>query len=116
MESAQVIRSEYGQDRVYFISDGQTEQVLKAPEIPYSELFLTLLAKSFDLDTPEFKAIRPDNQEYEEMIRYLKPDIEKSNVKLREAQKQEEHKNEDERNLELIEKRTLNLDSSPTFF
>jgi len=111
-----VVRSEYGQDGVYFISDGQTEQVLKAPESPYSELFLTLLAKSFDLDTPEIKVICPDNQEYEEIIRYLNPDIEKFNIRLREAQKQEEQKNEDERNLELIEKRTLNLDSSPTFF
>ncbi len=35
---------------------------------------------------------------------------------LREAQKQEEQKNEYERDFELIEKRTLNLDSSPTFF
>jgi bacterioferritin (cytochrome b1) len=75
-----------------------------------------LLAKSFDLDTPEVEAIRPDNQIYEEIVRYLKPDIEKSNLKLREAQKQESQKNQEERDLELIEKRILNLDSSPTFF
>ncbi len=90
-----VVRSEYGQDGVYFISDGQTEQVLKAPESPYSEIFLTLLAKSFDLDTPEVEAIRPDNQEYKEIVRYLKPDIEESNLKLREAQKQESQKNQE---------------------
>jgi hypothetical protein len=111
-----VVRSEYGQDGVYFINDGQTEQVLKAPESPYSELFLTLLAESLDLNTPEVKVIRADNQEYEDIVRYVKPYIEKSNVKLREAQKQQEQKNEYERDLELIEKRTLNLDSSPTFF
>jgi Actin-fragmin kinase, catalytic len=111
-----VIRSEYGQDGVYFISDGQTKQVLKAPESPYSELYLTLLAHSFDLNIPEIKAICPDNQQYEEIIRYIKPEIEKSNIKLREAQKKEEQKNEYERDIELIEKRTLNLDSSPTFF
>ncbi|MBW4504928.1 MAG: hypothetical protein KME64_00180 [Scytonematopsis contorta HA4267-MV1] len=111
-----VIRSEYGQDGVYFISDGQTEQVLKAPESPYSELYLALLAHSFDLNIPEIKAICPENQQYEEIIRYIKPEIEKSNIKLREAQKQEEQKNEYERDFELIEKRTLNLDSSPTFF
>lgn len=111
-----VIRSEYGQDGVYFISDGQTKQVLKAPESPYSELFLTLLARSFDLNIPEIKAICPENQQYEEIIRYIKPEIEKFNINLREAQKQEEQKNEYERDFELIEKRTLNLDSSPIFF
>lgn len=111
-----VIRSEYGQDGVYFISDERTEQVLKAPDSPYSELFLSLLAKSFDLNTPEIKAICPENQQYEEIIRYIKPEIESINRNLREAQKQEEQKNEYERNFELIEKRTLNLDSSPTFF
>jgi hypothetical protein len=104
-----VVRSEYGQDGVYFISDGQTEQVLKAPESPYSELFLTLLAKSLDLNTSEVRVIHPDNQEYEDIVRYLKPYIEKSNIKLREAQKQQEQKNEYQRDLELIEKRTLNL-------
>lgn len=110
-----VIRSKYGQDGVYFISDGQLEQALKAPESPYSELFLTLLAKSFDLNTPDIKAICSENDQYEEIIRYIKPEIEKFNTNLREAQKQEEHKNEYERDFELIEKRTLNLDSSPTF-
>lgn len=111
-----VIRSEYGQDGVYFISDGPTKQVLKAPDSPYSELFLTLFAHSFDLNTPEIQVICPDNQQYEEIIRYIKPEIEKSNIKLRESQKQEEQKNEYERDFDLIEKRTLNLDSSPTFF
>lgn len=111
-----VIRSQYGQDGVYFISDGQLERVLKAPESPYSELFLTLLAKSFDLNTPDIKAICSENAQYEEIIRYIKPEIEKSNTNLREAQKQEEQKNEYDRDFELIEKRILNLDSSPTFF
>ncbi|RUT02237.1 hypothetical protein DSM106972_063120 [Dulcicalothrix desertica PCC 7102] len=111
-----VIRSEYGQDGVYFISDGQTKQVLKAPDSPYSELFLSLLAESFDLNTPEIKAFCPENQQYEEIIRYIKPEIESINRNLRETQKQEEQKNEYERDFELIEKRTLNLDSSPTFF
>ncbi|NJL09359.1 MAG: hypothetical protein HC908_01510 [Calothrix sp. SM1_7_51] len=111
-----VIRSEYGQDGVYFITDGQTKQVLKAPESPYSELFLTLLAHRFDLKIPEIKVIGPKNQQYEEIIRYIKPEIEKSNIKLREAQKQEERKNEYEQDFEILEKCILNLDISPTFF
>ena len=55
------IRSEYGQDGVYFINDGQIKQVLKAPESPYAELFLTFLANSFNLNTPAVRAICADS-------------------------------------------------------
>lgn len=111
-----VIRSEYGQDGVYFVNDRERRQVLKAPESPYAELFLTFLAKSFGLNTPTFRAIRPDSSEYTSMIEALKPHIEESNASLRAAQEQEYKKSDSERNLELIEKRTLDLESLPTFF
>ncbi len=109
------IRSEYGQDGVYFINDGQKGQVLKAPESPYAEVFLTLLANSFGLNTPTVRVIRPDSSEYRDVIEALKPYIEESNASLRVAQEQEHQKSEDERDLELMEKRTLDLESLPLF-
>ena len=50
------------------------------------------------------------------MIEALKPYIEESNAALRAAQEREHKKSENERDLELMEKRTLDLESLPTFF
>ncbi len=111
-----VIRSEYGQDGIYFISDGEKRQVLKAPETPDAELFLTFLANSFGLNTPAVRVIRPNSLEYIDMIEAIKPYIENSNASLRAEQEQEHNKSEYEQNLELMEKRELDLETLPPFF
>jgi hypothetical protein len=47
-----ITRSEHGQDGVYFLDNGEEIGVLKAPENPSTELFLTLLATEFRFSTP----------------------------------------------------------------
>ena len=67
-----VVRSISRQDGVYFISDGQLRQVLKASPAPAEELFLTLFVRNFHLDTPLVQVMTPTHPEYSALITAIK--------------------------------------------
>jgi hypothetical protein len=59
-----ITRSEHGQDGVYFLDNGEEIRVLKAPENPSTELFLTLLATEFRFSTPTIEVVNADCSAY----------------------------------------------------
>jgi Actin-fragmin kinase, catalytic len=111
-----IARSNYGQDGVYFISDGEVDIVLKAPESPCAELFLAFTANTFGLKTPEITVVYLEKPEYKNIIKAIKSYVDRSNNSLSISQQRESEKSQAEQDLELMEKRSLNLDSSPIFF
>jgi Actin-fragmin kinase, catalytic len=111
-----ITRSEHGQDGVYFLDNGEEIRVLKAPENPSTELFLTLLATEFRFSTPTIEVVHADCSAYKTLCTAIEPYIERSNLIIDTARRQEQIKSKSDQNLEIIEKNTLDLKTSPTLF
>jgi Actin-fragmin kinase, catalytic len=111
-----ITRSEHGQDGVYFLDNGEEIRVLKAPENSSTELFLTLLATEFRFSTPTIEVVHADCSAYKTLCMAIDPYIEKSNLMIDTARRQEQIKSKSEQNLEIIEKNTLDLKTSPILF
>jgi Actin-fragmin kinase, catalytic len=111
-----ITRSAHGQDGVYFVDDGEEIIVLKAPENPSTELFLTLLATEFGFSTPTIAVIHAEQSAYKNIYTAIEPYIELSNLIIDTARRQEKTKSQSEQDLEIIDKNTLDLKTSPILF
>ena len=111
-----ITRSEHGQDGVYFLDNGAEIRVLKALENPSAELFLTLLATEFRFITPTIEVVHADCSVYKTLCTAIEPYIERSNLIIDTARRQEQIECRSEQDLEIIEKNTLDLKTSPILF